>query len=112
MGVALALCVDATAHAECHGRVTTPADFCWECMLPITIFGVTTASDDQLNMDPDSVDPICCYRFCTGGGHVGINVGYYEPAITVEVVREPYCMSGLGGTSANNTSGGEYGDYS
>src|SRR5262245_6780694 len=94
--------------AECHGSLTGPGDMCWDCMFPINVGGVTVSdvvNKDQNDMNSYSVNAICCACAKENSekqseSSVGVNVGYFEPAATIDVVREPYCMAGLGGWSA------------
>lgn len=82
----------------CSGRIPNPiTDVCWSCMEPITIAG--SASISVKGKLPDArtdAAPVCS---CGSGVNlsVGINISFWEPLRTAEVVRHSWCFPSLGG---------------
>ena len=92
-------------YAACHGKITNPiTDVCWECVFPITVGQntslVSSSGFTDVTTDADS--------FCSCRGEadvtVGMNLGFWEPIRTIEIVREPFCFPSLGGI----TMGGRF----
>lgn len=82
--------------AQCSGRVINPVtDVCWSCVFPIKLGGATLASGK--NDDPETDANALC--MCTSGANVtiGLNMSFWEPVRTAEIVRTPYCFPSLGG---------------
>ena len=105
-GLLLSLAVLAASHpafaagtagtATCTGKFPNPiTDFCWSCILPITI-GTTTVSDfgGQEDNGGNPTNPLCS---CVVNPTVGVTIGFWEPARHVEIVRKPFCLPSLGG---------------
>ena len=89
-----------TAEAACSGRIINPvSDICWSCLMPIKVAGTTLSSSGV--SDPDTDAPSLCV--CQKGPvpQAGINMSFWEPVRTVEIVREPYCFPSLGGLDMN-----------
>lgn len=93
--------LSAHASAACHGRIPNlVTDVCWQCLFPLTVgsnrLGTTGIAPDVVT-DADSV---CA---CTTNGNVtmGLNIGFWEPIRTIEIVREPFCFPSLGGAKLN-----------
>lgn len=85
-----------TAHAGCAGRVMNPVtDVCWSCLFPIKAAGLTVAASD-VNDPVTDAEPVCT---CGAGVNLraGLNLSFFEPVRTAEIVREPYCFPSLGG---------------
>jgi conjugal transfer pilus assembly protein TraU len=78
----------------CFGRFMNPiSDVCWTCIFPIS-FGAFAIDFGQEDI-PNPASPIC---ICPGYPiRVGLEVGFWEPARTLEVTRTPYCFPSLGG---------------
>ena len=93
--------LSAQASATCHGRIPNPVtDVCWQCLFPLTVgsnrLGTTGIAPDVVT----DADSLCA---CTTNGNVtmGLNIGFWEPIRTIEIVREPFCFPSLGGVKLN-----------
>jgi conjugal transfer pilus assembly protein TraU len=76
---------------------------CYECILPIHIFGAPIFPG--LPARHDSIRPFyICSIFPPS---FGFPVGFYEPALAVEVVTDPMCFPTLGG--GNSATGAQTG---
>lgn len=88
----LSFCCAASAFAgNCKGRIINPiTDVCWSCVFPIKLGGVTLSSGK--NADPETDANRLC--LCASGANitVGLNMSFWEPLRTAEVVRTPYCF--------------------
>ena len=87
----------ASVHAACYGRVPNPVtDVCWECLFPLT---VGTNSLNTTGIAPDVKTDASAFCSCQSGANVtvGLNIGFWEPIRTIEIVREPFCFPALGG---------------
>ena len=97
----LSFCFAASASAgNCKGRIINPiTDVCWSCVFPIKLGGVTLSSGK--NADPETDANRLC--LCASGANitVGLNMSFWEPLRTAEVVRTPYCFPSLGGMELN-----------
>lgn len=97
----LSFCFAASASAgNCRGRIINPiTDVCWSCVFPIKLGGVTLSSGN--NADPETDANRLC--LCASGANitVGLNMSFWEPLRTAEVVRTPYCFPSLGGMELN-----------
>lgn len=97
----LSFCFAASASAgNCKGRIINPiTDVCWSCVFPIKLGGVTLSSGN--NADPETDANRLC--LCASGANitVGLNMSFWEPLRTAEVVRTPYCFPSLGGMELN-----------
>lgn len=85
---------------NCKGRIINPiTDVCWSCVFPIKLGGVTLSSGK--NADPETDANRLC--LCASGANitVGLNMSFWEPLRTAEVVRTPYCFPSLGGMELN-----------
>ena len=86
------------AQAACYGRMINPVtDICWECLFPITIGTNRLAAGSVPDMKTDAA--ALCY--CRGAANVtaGLNIGFFEPIRTIEIVRHPFCFPSLGGVT-------------
>lgn len=90
------LLLNSPVEASCRGKIINPVtDVCWSCIFPIKLGGITLASGK--NPDPKTdADTFCA---CLSGTNitVGMNMSFWEPLRTAEVVRQPYCFPSLGG---------------
>ena len=89
-----------TVQAACFGRVINPVtDVCWECVFPIKV-GAAQLSDSGVNDPVTDATAICV---CQKGIRLaaGINLSFFEPIRTAEIVRTPYCFPSLGGITLN-----------
>ena len=88
------------ARAGCTGKVINPVtDVCWSCLFPLKAAGMTLKASSVSSPATDA-EAVCT---CGAGVNlrVGINLGFFEPLRTAEVVREPYCFPSLGGVTIN-----------
>ena len=100
LGVWLAL--TPTVQAACSGRIPNPVtDVCWECLFPLTIGNNLTFTDSDFKDVKTDAEALCG---CAGEGAItlGMNLGFWEPIRTIEIVREPYCFPSLGGMAIGN----------
>jgi conjugal transfer pilus assembly protein TraU len=84
------------SHAQgCVGKFPNPiTDYCWSCILPITLGSFKIATNGQEDT-PNPSNPLC---FCPGTPpKFGLSIGFWEPARTVEATLKPYCLISLGG---------------
>lgn len=99
--VMFSLCALSSAQASgCRGKVINPlTDVCWSCMFPIKLGSITLSSG--ANKDPETDANALC--MCVSGANitVGLNMSFWEPLRTAEVVRTPYCFPSLGGLDLN-----------
>lgn len=93
----------AVTPGTCFGRMANPiTDICWSCMLPITIGAASVTPDSGQDDRPNPGSPICiCPTSMFPWVKVGLEIGFWEPARLIEVVRTPNCFPGLGGTTIN-----------
>lgn len=103
--IAVLSALSLNAFAACYGKITNPiTDVCWECVFPITVGQNTSLISPSGFRDvATDADGMCS---CTANGSVtlGMNIGFWEPIRTVEIVREPFCFPSLGGI----TMGGRF----
>lgn len=96
-GFMSAMSVQCHASQSCHGRITNPVtDVCWECVFPITLGNNVSLSNSTFTDVKTDADPFCA---CAGKASVtlGLNIGFWEPIRTIEIVRRPFCFPSLGG---------------
>ncbi len=85
------------AQATCHGRVPNPVtDVCWECLFPLNVGGQSLGTVSHFPDVTTDANALCA---CASGAEVmlGMNIGFWEPIRTIEIVREPFCFPSLGG---------------
>ena len=85
------------ALAACHGRFPNPVtDVCWECLFPLTVGSNGTLTKGDFPDVKTDADSLCG---CQSGAYItmGLNIGFWEPIRTIEIVREPFCFPSLGG---------------
>ena len=95
-GLISAMSVQCLASQSCHGRITNPVtDVCWECVFPITLGNNVSLSNSTFTDVKTDADPFCA---CAGKASVtlGLNIGFWEPIRTIEIVRRPFCFPSLG----------------
>lgn len=90
-----------TAEPGCHdanifsGKLIT--DFCWSCLFPIRVSGISISGAGG-TMPAGAVSvPICACPDSLGVPRVGTPVSMWEPARLIELQRVPGCSSVLGG---------------
>ena len=85
------------AWGACHGRVINPiTDVCWQCLFPLTV-GTNTLGTRGIAPDIQTDAHAICSCTSNGNVTVGLNIGFWEPIRTIEIVREPFCFPSLGG---------------
>lgn len=95
--IGLVMLTTATANPLCNGHFVHPVkDVCWSCLFPISIGGATIYSGNYPDT-PRPKSPICACRKPIP--RIGISVGFWEPMALVDVTRQPFCMTNLGGIS-------------
>ena len=85
--------------ASCSGRIINPVtDVCWECLFPITIGNNLPFQTGPFADVETDAEALCA---CSGEANItlGMNLGFWEPIRTMEIVREPFCFPSLGGVS-------------
>lgn len=88
----------------CRGRFINPVtDVCWSCLFPVKLGSAITLPSPKGTL-PDAAtnaSPICA---CGRGikRRVGVNMSYWEPVRTAEIVSEPGCSPTMGGVSFGN----------
>ena len=90
--LSILLSVTLSVEASCSGRVINPVtDVCWECLFPITIGNNLSFQTGPFPDVETDADALCA---CAGEADItlGMNLGFWEPIRTVEIVREPFCL--------------------
>lgn len=90
---------------SCSGHFVNPIkDVCWSCLFPLSLGSQKLMTSNHLPDTTNPQNPLCA---CPGNPlpRVGLAIGFWEPAILVDVTRTPFCMVNLGGLSLN------YGKY-
>ena len=84
--------------AACKGAFPNPVtDVCWSCLFPMKVAGVRVSREGVSDPKTDAPAVWTCRR---GAVPVpGLNMSFWEPLRTVEIVRQPYCLVSLGGVS-------------
>ncbi|MFT8259107.1 MAG: TraU family protein (plasmid) [Candidatus Symbiodolus clandestinus] len=73
-------------------------DFCWSCLFPIRVSGISISGPDGNFPDEAVRRPICSCPDNLGVHRVGITTSMWEPARLIEFQRIPGCASVLNGT--------------
>jgi len=100
----------ANVFAACNGAFINPlTDICWSCLFPLSI------GPAQVNGGlPDPKNPSSVLCLCPKPPSPlpipGIPVGFWEPIRLVDVVRQPFCLVGMGGLELGH--GSLYGTHS
>lgn len=83
-----------SAGENCSGRVINPVtDICWTCIFPVRLGKSVRLSKTGMLPDADTNAP----SFCMCDLKPGLNMSFWEPIRTVEIVRTPGCSPSLGG---------------
>lgn len=93
---------------SCTGTWVNPVtNVAWNCVFPISISGALLGTDSDT--PKEDVGLICC---CKKGAVplVGVPIGFWEPALLVDVTRHPLCFVGLNGLNLSKTIKG-FGPY-
>lgn len=86
----------------CRGRFPNPiTDICWSCILPLSIGSIPIANMGGQE-DNDDHPPFICS--CGVKPYIGLSIGFWEPARTIEIVRRPYCLVSMGGMALGSGS--------
>jgi conjugal transfer pilus assembly protein TraU len=99
------LCSFSSHAGSCGGHFVNPIhDVCWSCLFPLSLGSQKLVASNHLPDTKNPKNPLCS---CSGNPlpRVGLAIGFWEPAILVDVTRTPFCMVNLGGISLN------YGKY-
>lgn len=89
---------DAGASGVCSGKIINPVrDICWECVFPVKIG--KTARISKKGPLPDIETDAKSFCFCGNGLNVrtGINISFWQPVRTAEIVRHSGCSPLLNG---------------
>jgi conjugal transfer pilus assembly protein TraU len=99
--MALACNAHAATGGTCFGKFPDVIkDVCWSCMLPITIGGANMTPGKPQDDRPNPGAPVCtCPTVAPPFVKVGLEIGFWEPARMVDIVRKPYCFPGLKGSN-------------
>lgn len=83
--------------ATCFGTFFNPiTDVCWQCIFPISIGAIAFDNGQEDIENPAS--PICiCPIAVPPYYRIGLEVGFWEPARTMEITRTAFCFPSLGG---------------
>lgn len=83
--------------ATCFGTFFNPiTDVCWQCIFPISIGAIAFENGQEDIENPAS--PICiCPTAVPPYYRIGLEVGFWEPARTMEITRTAFCFPSLGG---------------
>ncbi len=104
LGLLVSPMTDPLAATVCRGHFINPVtDVCWSCLFPVKIATTLTIPSPAGTL-PDidtNAAPVCS---CGTGlnRRVGLNMSYWEPMRTAEIVQEPGCSPTLGGISLGN----------
>ena len=92
----LALTLRVAVAGTCPTAIINPVtDVCWACTMPLSIGAVEVGTIGfQPDIDSNPGNPVC-----NCGLKVGLAIGFWEPTVLMETVREPYCFPGLGGVT-------------
>ena len=84
--------------ASCYGSFFNPiTDICWDCMFPMSI-GKAALVNGQEDNNSNPSSPICkCPIGIPPFFRIGLAIGFWEPARTIEVTRTPFCFPSLDG---------------
>ena len=81
----------------CNGKFANPiTDYCWSSVFPIKVAGIKLPLISGQEDKSSNTDAICT---CGDGldSTIGVSTSFWEPTTMVDVVRKPFCASGLGG---------------
>lgn len=101
LATALLLATPHVAQAgSCSGKFPNPiGDICWRCMLPLSIGGAKIANIGNQTDISNPGNAIC--KCGDPIPHIGVTLGFWEPALLAEVPRQPFCFPILGGVQMN-----------
>ena len=104
MFIVFVLCIGGAAAG---GFVNPITDIAWSCTFPITIGGVPLGDDSQSPRDEVGLVCWCKKKLLP---EPGVPIGFWEPALLVDVTRKPLYFVGLGGLNLahNHQSFGPY----
>ncbi|KGI56053.1 TraU family protein [Campylobacter sp. MIT 97-5078] len=94
--------------------VNTMTSICYSCMFPLYMFSVPLIQGPMPDVRGSSSAPICiCEAPPPLFIRIGFPIGYFEASRMIDVVKDPFCFTGLGlnmGANLINTSSGTKGD--
>lgn len=99
LSFALAPSASAALADTCHGAFPNLfSDICWDCAMPIKLFGgVTINAGQQEDYDSGGIPNLCQ---CSVPGNPipksGFHTSFWEFARQIDVTRTPYCFVSLG----------------
>lgn len=97
--IAMLLFAQSAQSATCVGKFANPiTDVCWDCIFPMSIGNVIVAGKSGDDIENPS-NPICICKLVPP--IPGITIGFWEPVMTFEAVRSPYCLVSLGGLTVD-----------
>ena len=103
----LSLTGTAAAEPHCPGRFPNPVtDVCWSCVFPIVVgtnVPLGKVPDDSYTPDTDASALCVCGENVNVEG--GVNLSFWEPLRTAEVVRHAWCSPTLGGVTLADNQG-------
>lgn len=82
----------------CQGAFVNPVtDVCWDCAMPIVIFGSVTLGSNQQDYDSGVNESVCsCPVLPPLIETSGVHVSFWEFARQMDVTKTPFCMVSLG----------------
>ncbi len=97
----------AAAEPHCPGRFPNPVtDVCWSCVFPIVVgtnVPLGKVPEDSYTPETDASALCVCGENVNVEG--GVNLSFWEPLRTAEVVRHAWCSPTLGGVTLAKNSG-------
>lgn len=98
----------AAGAATCHGKFMNPiTDVCWDCIFPISLGSLGFSFTGQEDNDSNPGSPFCACPMATPPFvRIGLSIGFWEPARTIEVTRTPFCFPSLNGLVMPNSFAG------
>ena len=107
-GLFLALAAGtAAAEPHCPGRFPNPVtDVCWSCVFPIVVgtnVPLGKVPEDSYTPETDASALCVCGENVNVQG--GVNLSFWEPLRTAEVVRHAWCSPTLGGVTLADNQG-------
>lgn len=96
LGLALIITTARADLTSCTGAFPNlVTDICWRCILPLSIGSARIGNlGSQTDIDNPS-NPICVCG--SAPPKIGLEMGFWEPALLAEVPRKPFCFPTLAG---------------
>ena len=103
----LSLAGTAASEPHCPGRFPNPVtDVCWSCVFPIVVgtnVPLGKVPEDSYTPETDASALCVCGENVNVQG--GVNLSFWEPLRTAEVVRHAWCSPTLGGVTLAENGG-------